>query len=234
MTTLYGNVSYDTDALTVSLQGMTTQVGLMNYYADNIAYSDMPGYQRKTPVVTSFAEQLGLRGIDTVTDTSVGRITKTFHPLDLALNSKGYFQKLNANGQVELTRDGRFRMDKQGNLLSDDHMPVLSKDGKPIKMPFVPTNLDQVKVASDGWISMIKPDSGETVKVAQLGIASQTGGPASEVSVRQGSVELSNVFLHEEFVGLTLPHRSFEANRQMFLTSSQNLTRMIQELGRSQ
>lgn len=231
---LQGRVTYDQDPMAISVRGMTQQIHLLNFYTDNISYADIPGYQRKVPVVTSFAEHLGMKGVDTVLDTSVGRIHSTLRPLDFALNTKGYFQKMHADGRVELTRDGRFKLDKDGNLLSNDGMPILSRQGTPIQLPFIPDNLEHVKVKPDGWMSILNPQSGKTVQVAQLGIASQNGSFADEVDVRQGFVEESNVFLHEEFVALVGPKRAFQANRQMFLTQSTALGRLIQELGRAQ
>lgn len=232
--TLEGRVTYNNDPMTIAVRGMTMQIHLLSFYADNIAYADVPGYQRKVPVVTSFAEHLGLKGVDTVSDSSIGRIHKTLRPLDLALNTKGYFQKLQADGRVELTRDGRFRLDKDGNLLSNDSMPILSRQGTPIKFPFIPERLEQIKIKEDGWIQVLNTSTGETRKIAQIGVASQNGSLADEVNIQQGHVEASNVFLHEEFVGLVGPKRNFQANRQMFLTQSQVLGRLIQEMGRSQ
>lgn len=233
--TLEGRVTYDQDPMTIAVRGMTTQLHLLTYYADNIAYANTAGYQRKVPVTTTFAEHLGIHGIDTVTDTSVGRINATGRPLDFALNTKGYFQKLQADGRVDLTRDGRFRLDKTGRLISDDGLPVLSRQGKPIQFPFIPNDLQkQVKVQPDGWIDVLNPATLETVRVAQIGVAQQDGTMASDVDIRQGHSEDSNVFLHEEFVGMVGPRRNFQANRQMFLTQSQVLSRLIQEMGRTQ
>ncbi len=231
--TLKGRIDYNEDPMVTAVKGMTMQIGLLNYYTDNIAFADTPGYQRKVPVVTSFAEQLGIKGVDTVTDTSVGRLFGTHLPLDFALNSKGYFQKLHADGHVELTRDGRCRMDKNGNLLSTDLMPILGRDGKPIKFPVIPDQLSHVKVAQDGTISVQDPKTGTSQYVGQIGVVLSEGKPAKQVEVRQGVVEASNIFLHEEFIGMVAPKREFEANRQMFITQSQNLSRLIQDMGRA-
>lgn len=232
--TLEGRVTYQNDPMTISVRGMTTQIHLLSFHTDNIAFADTPGYQRKQAAITSFAEHLGVKGIDSVTDTAVGRIHKTLRPLDFALNGKGYFQKMHGDGRVELTRDGRFRLDKEGNLLSNDFMPILSRQGTRIKLPFAPDKLERIKVKEDGWIEVLNHLTGETVRVAQIGVAAQDGSLADEVNIQQGHVEASNVFLHEEFVGLVGPKRNFQANRQIFLTQSQVLSRLIQEMGKAQ
>lgn len=231
---LQGRVTYQNDPMTISLRGMTMQIHMMEFTAENIAKADMVGYQRKTPIVTSFAETLGIKGVDTQTDTSVGRIQMTDKPLDLALGTKGYFQKLQADGRVDMTRDGRFKLDKAGNLLSEDNLPVLGKDGSAIRLPFVPDTLSQIKIDTEGRITMINPATGQMESAGTLSVVNSDGSPAKKIQVNQGYVESSNVFLHEEFVAMVAPKRNFQANRQMFLTQSQALGRLIQELGRVQ
>lgn len=231
---LQGRVTYQNDPMTISLRGMNMQIHMMEYTADNIANADMVGYQKKIPIVTSFAETLGIKGVDTQTDTSVGRIQMTDKPLDLALGTKGYFQKLQPDGRIDMTRDGRFKLDKSGNLLSEDNLPILGKDGSAIRMPFIPDSLSQIKIDFEGRITLANPATGKTESAGTLSVVDGDGTPAKEVQVTQGYVESSNVFLHEEFVAMVAPKRNFQANRQMFLTQSQALGRLIQELGRVQ
>ncbi len=220
--------------MAIAVRGMSQQIHLMSYYTDNIAYADVPGYQRKVPVTTSFAEHMGMKAVDTVNDTSVGRIYNTLRPLDLALNTKGYFQKLQADGRIELTRDGRMRLDKTGTLMSTDNLPILSREGKPIRFPVIPDKLENIRINPEGVIEVLNPLAKTTQVVGQIGIASEDGSLTDEVDVRQGHIEASNVFLHEEFVAIVGPKRNFQANRQMFLTHSQVLSRLIQEMGRAQ
>lgn len=232
--TLKGSISFDADPLVTSVKGMTMQVGLFNVYTDNIGFADTPGYQRKIPVVNTFAEQLGMKGVDIVKDTSVGRIHHTTQPLDMALNTPGYFQKLMADGRVEMTRDGRTKINKDGVLVSNDDLPILSRQGTPIVFKTVPSDLKHVKISTDGWIEVLNPTTLKSEKIGQVGVATEKGDLASDVEIRQAYVEESNVFLHEEFVGMVVPKRAFQANRQLFLTTSQVLSRLIQEMGRAQ
>ena len=46
------------------------------------------------------------------------------NPLDITMANKGYFQVQTPEG-VQLTRDGRFKLDKSGNLLNLEDNPVL-------------------------------------------------------------------------------------------------------------
>jgi flagellar basal body rod protein FlgG len=235
MTTIRGYLDYNGDGLTVSTKAMNTQITLLNVHTDNIANFGIPGYQRKEPVVTSFVEFLGPNAVEKATNTEIGRMRKSGNPLDLALNNKGYFQKMNALGGVELTRDGRFQLDKDGSLRALDGKHVLSASGTPIKFSMIPEDLEkQVKISQNGDITVYDIAKGKMIPMGRLGIATENGAAAAEVDVKQGYVEDSNVMLQTEYVAIMPLRRQFEANRQMFILQSDNLSRMIQELGRAQ
>mgnify|MGYP006200332063 CR=1 FL=1 len=72
------------------------------------------------------------------------------------------------------------------------------------------------------------------VRVGALGVVSQDGSTAAEVDVKQGYVEDSNVYLQKEYTSIMPVRRQFEANRQLFIMQSDQLSKMIQELGRPQ
>ena len=226
---------YAHDGMTISMKAMHTQMSLLNIHTDNIASYAVPGYQKKNPVVTSFAELLGPNAVDSATSTEIGRLRKSGYPLDVALNSKGYFQKLNAYGGVDLTRDGRFRLDKDGYLRAMDGKRILSAAGLPIKFSVIPEDLEKsVKITPNGEVKVYDSQKGTIVGMGTLGIANEQGAAAGEVDVKQGYVEDSNVMLQDEYMAIMPLRREFEANRQMFILQNDNLSRMIQELGRAQ
>ena len=148
-----GGIEYIHDGIRVPLRAMQVQTELMNIHNNNLIGFDKVGYQRQEAVVSSFTEFLGVHGISTSTDDKVGRITMTKNPLDLALAVKGYFQVETENG-VKLTRDGRFKIDKYGNLLTLENHKVLSDAGVPIKLHIVPDSLEKIKVEDEGKISV--------------------------------------------------------------------------------
>jgi len=226
---------YANDGLTTSLKGMHTQMSVLNIHTDNIASYAIPGYQRKQPVVTSFVEFLGPNAVDSATNTEIGRLRKSGNPLDVALASPGYFQRLNEQGSVELTRDGRFKLDKDGFLRSLDDKPILAADGTPFKFSIIPQDLERsVKIINTGEVRVFDWHTGKAVSMGRLGIANETGSPANKVDVKQHYVEDSNVMLQQEYMAIMPLRREFEANRQMFIMQNDSLSRMIQELGRAQ
>jgi flagellar basal-body rod protein FlgF len=232
---LTGHLTYQGDGMGISTKAMMTQMTVLKSHTDNIANFGVPGYQRKEAVITSFAEHLGPNAVDQVTSDEIGRLRRSGNPMDFAINNKGYFQRLMPSGEVELTRDGRFRLDKDGYLLSVDDKHILSTAGMPIRFSTLPKDMErQVKVASDGTITVYDDKQGKMLPQGQIAVVSKDGGVASEVDVKQGYVEDSNVFLQREYVAIMPLRRQFEANRQLFIMQSDSLSRMIQELGRAQ
>jgi len=47
-----------------------------------------------------------------------GNFANTSNPLDLAIQGTGFFQILQANGQLAYTRAGSFHLDKTGNVVT--------------------------------------------------------------------------------------------------------------------
>ncbi|WP_373532228.1 flagellar basal body rod C-terminal domain-containing protein [Vampirovibrio sp.] len=226
---------YANDGMTISIKAMHTQMSMLNVHTDNIASYGVPGYQKKSPVITSFAEILGPNSLDEATSTEIGRLRRSGNPLDIALNTPGYFQKLNAYGGVDLTRDGRFHVDKDGYLKALDGKRILSAAGLPVRFPMIPDDLEKkVKINPNGEVQLYDTRNGNLISVATIGVANEQGAAAGEVDMKQGYVEDSNVMLQDEYMAIMPLRREFEANRQMFIVQNDNLSRMIQELGRTQ
>lgn len=223
-------IKYIGNGLVNSLRAMQVQSALIDIANDNVTGFDKVGYQRKQSVVSSFTEYIGADGVSTTADDKVGRIVNTENPLDLALATKGYFQIKTANG-VKLTRDGRFKLDKNGNLLTLDNSKVLADDGTSIKLHIIPENLEQVVVNSKGALSVLNKKTNELEHVANIGVVDSSGFIVLNPEVKQKFTEYSNVSLQEEFLGMMMPIRNFDANRQMFMIESSNLTKAISQLG---
>lgn len=225
-------ISYIEHGLKSAIKGMQIQNAIVNMTNQNVIGFDKVGYQRKEIVNSSFQEHIGAEALSTVVDDQVGRITLSDNPLDLALANKGYFQVQDESG-IKLTRDGRFKLDKDGNLLALNNAKVLGNDGLPIKSTIIPKNVKEVVVNSKGDISVFNPETKKLDKMGTLGIVSADGSLVIDPQVKQGYSEYSNVSLEKEFLGLMLPVRNFDANRQMFMIESSILSRTIQQLGSS-
>lgn len=225
-----GGIRYCEKGLTTSLRAMHVQSELIGMYNENVTGFDKIGYQRKDPVVSSFTEYIGVHGLSQTVDDEVGRIAMSDNPLDLALANKGYFQTQSADG-IKLTRDGRFKLDKEGNLLTLEDASVLSSAGVPIKLPVVPEKIEDVKINSKGLVSVFNKNTNKLENVAFLGIVDASGVIVMDPQVKQGYNEYSNVALQNEFISIMPVIRNFEANRQIFMIQNQNLQKVISQLG---
>lgn len=226
---LNGGVQYDTSGITASIRAMHLDSELIGISNENIGGFDKVGYQRNEAVVSSFAEYLGVHALSTTRDDKVGRIAVSENPLDIALANKGYFQTKTKNG-VKLTRDGRFQIGKNKELLTLENAQVLSNAGTPIIFPFIPQDLKQIKVDKDGKITMFDTEKNKFVKIGQIGIVDHNGIGVLEPNVKQGYNEYSNVSLQQEFLSMMPIIKNFDANRQMFMLQNSVLGKTISQL----
>lgn len=227
-----GGIRYCEKGLTTSLRAMHVQSELIGMYNENVGGFDKIGYQRQEPVVSSFTEFLGIHGLSKTTDDKVGRISVSENPLDLALANKGYFQIQTTDG-TKLTRDGRFKLDKQGNLLTLEDDKVLSNAGVPIQLPVVPEQLQDVKINSKGLVSVLNRKTNKFETAGYVGVVDTNGVVVMNPEVKQGYNEYSNVSLQDEFISMMPVIRNFEANRQIFMIQNQNLQKVISQLGQA-
>lgn len=229
---LNSGVRYIENGLTTSLKAMQVQSALIDIANDNVTGFDKVGYQRKETTVSAFVEYLGTNGVSTTVDDKVGRIGSTGNPLDLALATKGYFQVQGKEG-VKLTRDGRFKLDKNGNLLTLDDSKVLADNGSPIKLNFIPENINEIVINAKGNINVFNKDTKKLEKMATIGVVDANGALVMNPEVKQGYNEYSNVSMEREFLTLMPAIRNFDANRQIFKIENACLSKVISQLGSS-
>ena len=227
-----GGIFYNENGLTTSIRAMHLDSELIGISNENVGGFDKIGYQRKEAVVSSFAEYLGVHALSTTRDDKVGRIAVSSNPLDIALANKGYFQTESKDG-IKLTRDGRFKIGKDGTLLTLEDANVLSSAGTPIQLPFIPQDLKQIKIDKSGKISMFNPKTNKVMNVGQIGVVDTNGILVMDPNVKQGYNEYSNVSLQQEFITMMPIIKNFDANRQMFMLQNANLGKAISQLSSS-
>ena len=225
-----GGVRFCEPGMRASIRAMHVQTEVLGMINENVAGFDKVGFQRRQPVVSAMTEYIGIHGLSETVDDQVGRIMVSKNPLDIALANKGYFQVQTPNG-VKLTRDGRFKFDQYGNLLTLEDFPVLSDAGMPIQFPVVPENAEKVVVDAKGKISVYDAKKNTLTAAGNLGIVDANGMAVINPDVKQGYNEYSNVTLQNEFLAVKPVVRNFEANRQIFIMESSNLQKVISQLG---
>lgn len=230
--TLYGGIQFKDTGIAANLRTMHLDTEILGIINENINGFDKIGYQRKEAVVSSFSSIIGVHGLSVSKDDAVGRLDYSKNPLDIALSEKGYFQVEGPEG-VKAVRDGRFKLDVEGNLLTLDNAKVLSNSGMPIVFPFSPRKLEDIKINKNGDISVFNEKTNKLEYVATLSVVTDKGLAVIEPGVVQGFNEASNMNFNSEVMELVGLRRNFEANRKMFVMQNSNLRKAIQELGTS-
>lgn len=112
-----------------SINNTSTQFDRMGYVANNLANYSTNGYKN-----VRFEQMLNEDGYLTGavrTDYSAGSIQVTGNPYDVAIKGDGFIPVVSQSGEVAYTRDGSFKLGKDGYLMTNDDWLV----GEGIKIP---------------------------------------------------------------------------------------------------
>lgn len=245
-------------ALTTAGTGMIAQQFNLDTIANNLANVNTTGYKHqraefedlmyqtyKGSSTDSAAVQIGLGSAFTASasDFSSGALQATSNPLDLAIVGSGFFQVQKPDGSIAYTRDGSFKKDANGLLVTSD--------GYPVEPPItVPPNATSISISGTGAVSVTIAGQNEMQSIGQLQIATfpnpagltrmgqnlyMAGGASGDPQVdnpgsngagelKSGFLEGSNVQVVEEMVKMIMAQRSYEINSKAIQTSDEMLS----------
>ncbi|MBK8765064.1 MAG: flagellar basal-body rod protein FlgG [Burkholderiaceae bacterium] len=240
------------DTITHNLANVST-VGYKRSHAvfEDLLYQNMrqAGAQstQQTQLPTGLQLGVGVRTVATARVFTQGVLQQTDNKLDIAINGNGFFPIQQPDGTVAYTRDGQFRVDAQGQLVTSNGMPI----APPIT---IPANALAVTVGADGVVSINTPGQTASTTVGQIQLASfvnpagldphgqnlfvettasgtatlGAAGTNGTGTLKQGFVETSNVNVVEELVSMIQTQRAYEINSKAIQTSDQMLARLGQ------
>lgn len=177
---------------------------------------------------------------ETVLDLTQGQTVETGHDWDLLIRGGGFFAIQTPEHGVALTRHGGFSQDETGRLVTRDGLAVLGINGE-ILLP----HGAQISVAEDGVISVdgleqdqlliVRPADSKQLRPLGHNLLLTPGNNIAqvgdgEVSIRQGSLESSNVSVIREMVTMIQLHRAYEANQRMIQYQDEILEKAVTEL----
>ena len=90
-----------------------------------------------------------------------GNLIQTGNALDLAVEGNGFFEVQLPDGSPGYTRDGSFRLDQNGNLVTIDGFPL--QPGIT-----VPTDAEEVSIGNDGSVFAKQPGNPTPTNVGQI------------------------------------------------------------------
>lgn len=177
--------------------------------------------------------------ISTYTDYSHGPVKETGNPLDVALASEGFFTIQGPDG-IGYTRDGQFKLNENGSLVTADGFFVLGESG-PIEITGNALEISQKgHIIVDGNIInqlMIRDfDRQDLVRTRHaLYVPSGENPEALPVNpnVQQGYLETSNVNPVQEMVRMISTQRHYETNANLITSVDRVLEKTVSQLGRA-
>lgn len=242
--------------------GMEAQQLNLNTIANNLANVNTPGFKRskvefqdllyQNPrasgadsgggnlVPTGVEVGNGSRVAATAKVFTQGQLTNTGEKLDVAIQGDGFYEIQRPDGTRAYTRDGSFKLNAQGQVVTTDGLPVLS-GFQPI-----PPGATSISISEDGQVTVDGANGTQTFSIQLARFANPAGlrsagsnlyeeTPASGTPelgkpgeqgfgrTIQGYVENSNVNIVEEMVNLIIAQRAYEINSKAIQTSDEML-----------
>ena len=191
----------------------------------------------------------GSRVVATEKMFTQGSMQITNNQLDVAINGRGFFQVALPDGTTAYTRDGSFKVNAQGELVTSSGyriQPTIS----------ISEGAVSVTVGTDGAVSVqlagqASPNQVGTLQLADfvnpaglqargenLFLESAASGPAQAGTagvnglgvLQQGALEASNVNVVEELVSMIETQRAYEMNSKAISTTDKMLEYLTQRL----
>ena len=252
------------EALWVAKTGLDAQQTRMAVVSNNLANVNTTGFKRgravfedllyqnvvqaggatsqNTESPTGLATGTGVRVVATEKTFTQGSAQQTGNALDVLIQGRGFFQVRQPDGTFAYTRDGSFKVDSEGRLVTAsgyEIQPSLT----------IPSDAQSITIGLDGTIEatlagQTSPTSLGTLQLADFinpaGLQAkgqnlymetaasgspQVANPGLQGlgTLEQGSLEGSNVNVVEELVSMIETQRAYEMNSKAIATSDQML-----------
>ena len=219
-------------------------------FYDNLRYPGSQDVQGEF-AATGIAVGVGTRVTSVQSDFTMGSITPTGRPLDVAIAGEGFFQCMDPyTNEIFYTRAGNFSVNATGQLVIGS-----SHTGRPVTPPIqIPENTSAVQIDDSGFIwiaqngdvqalqevgrlelaTFINPEGllrvGENMYRETEGSGGATINPPSENGtgqLRANHLEMSNVAPVIELIDMITSQRAYELNSKATQTGDQILQAVI-------
>jgi len=253
-------------SLWIASTGMEAQQMFVDVIANNLANVNTVGYKKnrvdfedllyettKNPGASTSPSTLvptgiqighGVRPVATQKQFSVGNFQQTGNRLDIAIQGDGFFQLEKPDGEIAYTRDGTFKIDRDGNIVNSNGYlldPSIA----------ITDETTDISISTDGIVSILESGSPLPVEVGNIELSrfvnpagllalgdnifiqtDSSGDPIAGIpnengmgALAQGFLEMSNVSVVEEMVSMIVAQRAYEINSKSIKTADE----MIQQ-----
>ncbi len=171
-----------------------------------------------------------------------GDVTPTNNPFDLSIQGDGFFQVRRIDGTIVYTRDGSFKVNSEGNLVTssgyllDPEMSItdtaagvsISRDGT---VELIETNGERVPLGTIQLVRFVNPGGLRALGDNLYAESEASGRPILGTpglddfgEIHQGFLESSNVDVVEEMISMITAQRAYEINSKTVKTVEEMMT----------
>lgn len=229
----------------LAARGLDNRMKNLEIVANNLANLNTVGYKKDI----SFFEmmnQFGKPGVKKTIDYAQGNLIQTFNQLDISINGKGFFVIEGRDG-MELTRNGKFNISDNGDLVTEYGERVIGKNGSININNSVLQNDTSILISKSGEISIgevaigslliVLPDNPMNIEKSSNLNFNLTDGefliPDEEsFEILQGYLEESNVNPIQEMESMIKVSINYESNNKIINYLDQTLEK-ANEIGRT-
>jgi flagellar basal-body rod protein FlgG len=201
-----------------------------------------PGHSATTGTVVPSGIQIGagakLSSVEKMFKEGAPRLTE--NPYDLMIEGQGFFRIQREDGTISYSRDGSFKKDAAGRVVTADGFPLVPEI-------IIPPDATSFNVGIDGVVTATVNNQQQELGQVQLatfinpaglaslgrnlfGVTRASGEPIVGTpnqnglgSIGQGQLENSNVNIVEEMVNMIAGQRAYEINSKVIQTGDQIL-----------
>lgn len=263
-----------TKGIYTAVSGAIAQSQRLDTIANNIANANTTGFKRDEQVfneyltayekqddvinvpripasIESFYDMQGgdrgyVNSAGTYTSHEQGQLKPTSSNLDFAIEGAGFFEVSTPNG-AKLTRNGSFKIDPSGMLVTKDGLPVLREGiGQPPETRTIRLTNPNVTVSNRGDIydggnligrlSLVDVNDKDGLQKVGNGLyqlktnSTEALKTAQQAKVQQGFLEGSNINIVREMTDMIQASRIFETNNQAIKAFDQMDEKMVRDI----
>lgn len=234
MTTLHGIINR-------GVINAELQFEKMGYISTNVSNYNTYGYKN-----VRFEQMLNetgyLSGVER-TDFSQGAIQRTERDFDVAIDGVGFIPVTSPTGEVSYTREGSFKVDKDGYLITNDG--YLVGDGIQI-----PVNYDNIAIKDNGDVEIYSNDGTQRELLGSIPLvnflnpeglkkgdnnkfylSAESGEPVlikNHTRFKQGNIEVTNVDILNEVNSILRLNASMLASFKVMQTINDMYSKTLQ------
>lgn len=226
-------------------RSLNERIKNLEVVSNNLANLNSVGYKKQIPF-SEVLDQEGKAVVKDITDYSEGEKYSTSNPFDVAITGDGYFMSKDNNGELQISRSGRFTLANDGFLVNQEGNRVLGKHGE-INLSAYQLNNDQlVSIDKTGEIKIgdavidkllvVKP--GDAEKLQRLSTSSFDVKESGYVTANENDYKISQGYLEESNVNAILEMESmikinheYESAHKVMLSLDDSLGKAV-EIGK--